>query len=96
MNNMFKKYIILFFLSMLISSDFKNVRLLEFTSNTELKKYMKSIQKDLGVKCKYCHNMDDKSIDTPHKEKAREELQRRDNAFLERKEKFQKLEEIAQ
>ena len=96
MNNMFKKYIILFFLSMLISSDFKNVRLLEFTSNTELKKYMKSIQKDLGVKCKYCHNMDDKSIDTPHKEKAREMiiLTRQINEYLQTLHKEEEEENI--
>ena len=31
-----------------------------------------SVSKDLGVKCKFCHNMNDKSIDPPHKEIARE------------------------
>ena len=84
MKNMFKKYIILFSLSMLVSSDFKNLRLLEFTSKTELNKYMKSIQKDLGVKCKYCHNMDDKSIDTPHKAITRDMiiLTRQINEYL--------------
>ena len=37
-----------------------------------MKKYMKSITKDLGIKCNYCHNMDDKSIDTPKKNIGRE------------------------
>ena len=49
---------------MLIPSDFENVNVLDITSKTELKKYMKSISKDLGVKCKFCHNMNDKSIDS--------------------------------
>ena len=57
---------------MLIPSDFENVNVLDITSKTELKKYMKSISKDLGVKCKFCHNMNDKSIDTKHKLIARE------------------------
>ena len=42
------------------------------SSKSQLKKYMKSISKDLGVECKFCHDMDDKSLDTPHKEIARE------------------------
>ena len=33
---------------------------------------MKSISKDLGVKCSHCHDMDDKSLDTSEKETARE------------------------
>ena len=33
---------------------------------------MKSISKDLGVKCSYCHDMDDKSLDTPEKDITRE------------------------
>ena len=72
MRKMLKKYLLIVFISMLMSSDFENVNVLDITSKTELKRYMKSISKDLGVKCKYCHNMDDKSIDTPHKEIARE------------------------
>ena len=51
---------------------FKNVKVLEIKSRTELKKYMQSISKDLGVKCSYCHDMDDKSIDTPLKDITRE------------------------
>ena len=45
---------------------------------------MKSISKDLGVKCSHCHDMDDKSIDTPEKEIAREMmiLTRQINAYL--------------
>ena len=66
------KLIIIFFISALLSDDFINLQVLEMNSKTELKKYMKSIAKDLGTKCKFCHDMDDKSIDTPHKEVARE------------------------
>ena len=50
----------------------KNLQVLDFESERGLKKYMKSISKDLGVKCKYCHDLNDKSIDTDHKKIARE------------------------
>ena len=50
----------------------KNLQVLDFDSERELKKFMKTIQKDLGVKCKFCHDINDKSIDTPHKLIARE------------------------
>ena len=49
----------------------KNNQVLEFDSERDLKKYMKSISKDLGVKCKFCHDLNDKSIDTDHKKIAR-------------------------
>ena len=49
----------------------KNLKVLDFTSTKDIKKYMKMISKDLGVKCKYCHDMNDKSIDTEHKNIAR-------------------------
>ena len=50
----------------------KNLQVLDFESERDLKKYMKSISKDLGVKCKFCHDLNDKSIDTDHKNIARE------------------------
>ena len=50
----------------------KNLQFLDFESERNLKKYMKSISKDLGVKCKFCHDLNDKSIDTDHKIIARE------------------------
>jgi len=50
----------------------KNMQVLDFKSERDLKKYMKSISKDLGVKCKFCHDLNDKSIDTDHKNIARE------------------------
>ena len=53
-------------------SEFKYVQVLDITSKSEMRKYMKSISKDLGVKCSYCHDMDDKSADTPAKEITRE------------------------
>ena len=63
-------YMLLF--SFIINSDFENVQILEIESVKEMKKYMKSISKDLGGKCKDCHDMDDMSIDNPIKNKARE------------------------
>jgi len=65
-------------------NDFKNVTVLDIESRTQMKKYMKSISKDLGVKCSHCHNMDDKSIDTPAKDITREmiKLTRYLNTFL--------------
>ena len=65
-------FILLFFISNLIADDFINVKVLDIQSRSKIKKYMKSISKDLGVKCSYCHDMDDKSLDTEHKEIARE------------------------
>ena len=50
----------------------KNLQVLEFDSERDLKKYMKTVSKDLGVKCKFCHDLNDKSIDTDHKKIARE------------------------
>jgi len=53
-------------------SVFKNVTVLDITSKSEMRSYMKSISKDLGVKCSHCHDMDDKSLDTPQKDITRE------------------------
>ena len=64
--------ILFYFITIVISDDFVNVQVLDITSRTQMKKYMKGISKDLGVKCSYCHDMDDKSLDTPDKEIARE------------------------
>ena len=50
----------------------KNLQVLDFESERDLKKYMKTIGKDLGVKCAFCHDLNDKSIDTDHKLIARE------------------------
>ena len=51
---------------------FDNLQVLEFESKNSLNKYMKSVSKDLGVKCNYCHDLNDKSIDTDHKIIARQ------------------------
>ena len=64
--------ILFYFITIVISDDFVNVQVLDIKSRTQMKKYMKGISKDLGVKCSYCHDMDDKSLDTPDKEIARE------------------------
>ena len=67
------KYFIIFFVFSLVNSnDFINVKELDMQSKSELKKYMKIISKDLGVKCNHCHDLEDKSIDTEEKEIARE------------------------
>ena len=50
----------------------ENLQVLDFESERDLKKYMKTISKDLGVKCTFCHDLNDKSIDTAHKLVARE------------------------
>ena len=69
-----KKIILLVIvMSINIGSDFKDVRVLEhIDSKSEMNKYMKSISKDLGVKCSHCHNMNNKSENTPEKDIARE------------------------
>jgi len=50
----------------------KNLQVLDLESVRDLIKYMKTIQKNLGVKCTFCHDINDKSIDTEHKIIARE------------------------
>ena len=67
-----KLFLSIILFSLVITKDFKNVQVLDIASKKEMKKYMKSISKDLGAKCKDCHDMDDKSLDTEHKEIARE------------------------
>ena len=49
----------------------KNLQVLDFESVRNLKKYMKTIQKNLGVKCTFCHDINDKSIDTEHQKTIR-------------------------
>ena len=66
-----------FYISALISMNIvcgqlNNLQVLEFDSKRELKNYMKTISKDLGVKCTFCHDINDKSIETDHKIIARE------------------------
>ena len=56
----------------ILNGQLENLQVLDFESERELKKYMKNISKDLGVKCKFCHDINDKSIDTNHKLVARE------------------------
>ena len=60
------------FISLVYTDTFENVQILDFESKRDLTKYMKSIGKDLGVKCSHCHNMDDKAADTPEKNTALE------------------------
>ena len=56
-----------------------NLQVLEYESVRDLKKYMKTIGKDLGVKCTFCHDLNDKSIDTEHKIVAREMMKMQKN-----------------
>ena len=65
-------YISFIFILSICSGQLKNIQVLEIESERDLKKYMKAISKDLGVKCSYCHDINDKSIDTGHKNIARE------------------------
>ena len=67
-----KTIYLLFLITITLSNTFDNVQVLDIETKSDMKKYMKSISKDLGVKCSYCHDMDDKSIDTPQKDITRE------------------------
>ena len=50
----------------------KNLKILPKTmSKADIKKYMKTVAGSLGVQCDYCHDTDDFSKDTEHKEVAR-------------------------
>ena len=76
--------IIILLFSFAFSNTFENVTVLDIESRSEMKKYMKMISKDLGVKCSYCHDMDDKSLDNPIKDTTREMiiLTRQINSYL--------------
>ena len=67
-----KFFISIFFIASIGTGQLKNLKVLDFESERDLKKYMKTIGKDLGVKCTFCHDLNDKSIDTDHKLIARE------------------------
>ncbi|NOZ03302.1 MAG: c-type cytochrome [FCB group bacterium] len=57
----------------------KNLKVLKFESIRETKQYMKDVAKDLGVKCKYCHDLSDKAIDTENKRVARRMMRMTDD-----------------
>ena len=50
----------------------KNLQVLDFESIRDVKKYMNTVAKDLGVKCSFCHDIRNKSKDTNHKIIARD------------------------
>tara|TARA_B100000315_G_scaffold37940_1_gene32575 strand:- start:72 stop:431 length:360 start_codon:yes stop_codon:yes gene_type:complete len=70
--NIFRFFISVFIMASIGTGQLKNLQVLDFESERDLKKYMKTIGKDLGVKCTFCHDLNDKSIDTDHKLIARE------------------------
>ena len=62
----------------------KNLQVLDFESIRDVKKYMNTVAKDLGVKCSFCHDIRNKSKDTDHKIIARDmmKMQREINEHL--------------
>ena len=70
--NILRFYISIFIIFSISIGQLKNLQVLDFESERSLKKYMKTIGKGLGVKCTFCHDINDKSIDTDHKLVARE------------------------
>ena len=62
----------------------KNLQVLDFESIRDVKKYMNTVAKDLGVKCSFCHDIRNKSKDTNHKIIARDmiKMQREINERL--------------
>ena len=70
--NFLRIYISIFIILSIGIGQIKNLQVLNYESEKNLKKYMKAISKDLGVKCTFCHDLNDKSIDTDHKLVARE------------------------
>jgi len=49
----------------------QNLQVLKFETIRDTKVFMKTVAKGLGVKCIFCHNLDDFSLDTDHKKIAR-------------------------
>ena len=70
--NSLRFFIFTIFIFSIGTGELINLQVLDFESERNLKKYMKTISKDLGVKCTFCHDLNDKSIDTDHKLIARE------------------------
>ena len=70
--NHFRFIISIVIILSICTGQLKNLQVLDFKSERDLKKYMKTIGKDLGVKCTFCHDLNNKSIDTDHKLIARE------------------------
>jgi len=66
--------IFILFMSIGHNQKFENVQVLTFEKKKDLMKYMKkTVNKSLGVNCKYCHNIKDYADDSnPHKLVARE------------------------
>ncbi len=53
----------------------QNLKVLKFKTMNETKQYMKTVAKDLGVKCNYCHDLNKFSDDSnQHKRIARSML----------------------
>ncbi len=62
-------------------SDLKNVKVLPFKEKRELVSYMKTITKELGVKCSFCHIPNDYTSDKKaNKIVAREMIKMTQNA----------------
>ena len=93
-------FLLILFSISLMMGEFKNVQVLKFETEKDLKKYMKSISKDLGVKCTYCHDLNDKSIETEHKIIARKMIKMQNNLnkefFLTLEDSVKKQENISQ
>ena len=58
-------------------SELKNVQVLSYTKKADIIKYMKNtVTKELGVKCKFCHNIRDYASDENEKKVAAREMMR--------------------
>jgi photosynthetic reaction center cytochrome c subunit len=57
-------------------NELKNVQVLPFTTTVEIKEFMKSMAKELGVKCRYCHNPNNLSSDEKSNKKSAREMLR--------------------
>ena len=79
-----KKLTIVFLLAVIAfgqKSDLKNVKVLPFKEKRELVSYMKTITKELGVKCSFCHIPNDYTSDKKaNKVVAREMIKMTQNA----------------
>ncbi|RMF10348.1 MAG: photosynthetic reaction center cytochrome c subunit [Candidatus Neomarinimicrobiota bacterium] len=50
----------------------KNVQVLPYKTVEEIKPFMKGMAQSLGMKCRDCHDLNDKALDTKKKRIARE------------------------
>ncbi len=65
---------LLFFTSLMAQTPVKNVQVLPFKTVEEIKPFMKNMAQAVGMKCRDCHDLNDKSLDTKKNKRIAREM----------------------